>query len=56
MASPFTFRTKPTGPHANFVTQCATCYCPITITNGRVDPHQCEPVTLADIRAALDNR
>lgn len=48
--------TKPRGIHATFVTQCAACYCPITVTNGRVDHHDCDPITLADIRAALDTR
>ena len=47
-------KTKPRGIHANFVTQCATCYCPMTVTNGRVDPHECHPISLAQLRAALD--
>jgi len=55
------FRTKPKGIHATFRTDCG-CGGELTVTNGRVDPHQCRiepaerPVTLAQIRAALDNR
>jgi len=55
------FRTKPKGIHANFRTDCG-CGAEITVTNGRIDPHQCRiepaerPVSLAQIRAALDNR
>lgn len=51
-------RTKPRGMWANFETTC-TCGGVLTITNGRVDPHDCReprPVTLADLRAALNNR
>jgi len=50
------FRTKPRGEQLSFVTQCSECYCPITISNGRPDPHTCQQQTLADIAAALDNR
>ena len=52
-------KTKPKGIHANFRTDCG-CGGEITVTNGRIDPHQCRielperPVTLAQIRAALD--
>jgi len=56
MPSPFTFRTKAKGVWATFQTQCAGCGGVLTITNGREDPHDCQPrrpVTLADIRAAL---
>jgi hypothetical protein len=42
MASPFTFRTKPTGPHANFTTDCERCGGEVSISNGRVDRHACE--------------
>jgi hypothetical protein len=52
----FTFRTKATGIWANFRTDC-TCGAELTVTHGRVEAHQCrerKPVTLADIRAALD--
>jgi len=54
----FTFKTKPTGPHAHFVTTCHKCGGEITITNARPDRHDCEPqpITLAQLRAALDNR
>jgi len=53
-----TFKTKPRGDQASFVTDCH-CGGELTISNGRIDPHQCReqrPVTLADLRAALDNR
>lgn len=52
------FRTKPRGMWANFDTSCWKCGGDITVTNGRVDRHDCEPqpITLADLRAALDNR
>jgi len=49
---------KPKGIHANFTTTC-TCGGDLTVTNGRIDHHDCrepQPKTLADIRAALDNR
>lgn len=50
----FTFRTKPQGIHATFQTECVQCRGELTVSNGRVDRHDCrEPVTLADIRAAL---
>jgi hypothetical protein len=45
--------TKPKGIHATFVTQCADCYCPITVTSGRPDPHDCHPISLAQLRSAL---
>lgn len=57
-----TMKTKPKGIHANFVTSCHACRGDLTISNGRVDPHTCRietverPVSLADIRAALENR
>jgi hypothetical protein len=49
-------KTKPKGIHATFRTDCATCGSELTVTNGRVDRHECErprPITLADLRAAL---
>jgi len=55
-------KTKPKGIHATFASECFKCADVITVTNGRIDPHQCRielterPVTLAQIRAALDNR
>jgi len=51
-------KTKPRGIHANFVTECASCRGDLTVTNGRIDPHECrdKPVTLDQIRAALENR
>jgi hypothetical protein len=54
-----TFKTKPRGDQASFVTSCFKCGGELTINHGRVDPHQCReqrPVTLAQIQAALDNR
>jgi hypothetical protein len=51
-------KTKPKGIHANFRTDCH-CGAEITVSNGRVDSHNCErphPITLADIRAALTTR
>ena len=52
-------KTKPRGIHANFTTTC-TCGRELTITNGRVDPHDCReperPVTLEQIRAALERK
>lgn len=59
MASPFTFRTKPTGIHATFETCCWKCSGTVTVTNAKVDRHDCtepRPITLAQLRAALDNR
>ena len=55
-------KTKPKGIHATFESSCFKCADVITVSNGRIDPHQCRiepaerPVTLAQIRAALDNR
>lgn len=50
-------KTKPRGIHASFQTECWKCAAEITVSNGRPDPHTCErPITLADLRAALDNR
>lgn len=46
-------KTKPRGIWANFRTDCV-CGAEITVTNGRIDFHQCgRPISLADIRAAL---
>jgi hypothetical protein len=59
MASPFTFRTKPTGPHATFSYDCPRCRQEATVTNAKPDPHTCtepRPLTLEQLRAALDNR
>jgi len=51
-------KTKPRGIHANFTTECASCRGDLTVSNGRVEYHECrdKPVSLADIRAALSNR
>ena len=53
-------KTKPRGIHANFVTTCVYCRGTLTITNGRIDNHDCReperPVSLADIRVALERR
>ena len=51
--------TKPRDDQASFRTDCWKCRGELTVTNGRVDPHDCReprPVTLADIRTALDRR
>jgi hypothetical protein len=51
----FTFRTKATGIWANFQTHCFKCGYVVTVSNGRPEHHTCErPITLADLRAALD--
>ncbi|AHB31666.1 hypothetical protein ArV2_gp55 [Arthrobacter phage vB_ArS-ArV2] len=55
----FTFKTRPRDEQASFLTECVACRGEISITNGRPERHQCEPaqpITLADLRAALDNR
>jgi hypothetical protein len=53
-------KTKARGEWANFSTTCYACAGALTITNGRIDHHDCReperPVSLADIRAALENR
>lgn len=52
-------KTKARGIHATFSTDCHRCGGEITVSNGRPDRHQCEPaqpVSLADIRAALEAR
>lgn len=45
--------TKPKGIHATFQSECWKCGQELTVTNGRPDPHDCRPVSLADLRAAL---
>ena len=50
---------KPKGIHATFQSECWKCGDEITVSNGRVDNHDCrppQPKTLAEIRAALDRR
>jgi len=37
------FRTKPRGEQLSFVTSCWKCAAELSITNGRVDRHDCEP-------------
>ena len=53
-------KTKPRGIHATFQTECVYCRGILTITNARVDHHDCReperPVSLADIRAALESK
>lgn len=51
-------KTKPRGIHATFRTDCIHCRGEITVTNGRLDHHQCEPITgtLDQVLAALQNR
>jgi len=52
------FRTKPRGEQLSFITSCWKCAGELAITNGRPERHDCEPrpISLADLRAALDNR
>jgi len=52
------FRTRPRGDQLSFLTTCVRCNGELSITQGRIDRHDCEPqpITLADLRAALDNR
>jgi len=52
------FRTKPRGEQLSFLTECWKCAGELSITNGRPERHDCEPrpISLADLRAALDNR
>jgi len=53
------FRTRPRGDQLSFETDCWKCAGELTITNGRPERHDCrepQPITLAQIRAALDNR
>ena len=52
------FKTKPRDEQASFLTTCVRCNSELSITNGRVDRHDCGPITgtLAEIYAALDNR
>lgn len=51
--------TKPRDEQLSFLTECVRCRGELTISNGRVNPHDCrdnEPVTLSQIRAALDRK
>jgi len=52
------FRTRPRGDQLSFLTTCHRCNGELSITNGRVDKHECERLTgaLAELYAALDNR
>jgi len=52
------FRTKPRGEQLSFLTECHRCRAELSITNGRPERHDCEPrpISLAQLRAALDNR
>jgi len=53
-------KTKPRGIHASFQTECVYCRGTLTISNGRIDHHDCReperPVTLEQIRAALERK
>lgn len=50
------FTNKPKGIHATFRTDCE-CGGELTVSNGRIDRHECErPITLAQLRAALDRK
>lgn len=45
--------TKPRDEQASFRTDCWKCRGELTVTNGRLDYHQCEdrpPATLDDIK------
>jgi hypothetical protein len=37
------FKTKPRGEQLSFLTECHRCRADLTISNGRVDRHDCEP-------------
>ena len=52
------FRTRPRGEQLSFLTSCFRCNGELSVSNGRPERHDCEPqpLTLADLRAALDNR
>jgi len=52
------FRTKPREEQLSFLTECVKCRGELSSTNGRPERHDCEPrpISLADLRAALDNR
>jgi hypothetical protein len=53
------FRTKARGIWANFQSDCFRCGAEVTISHGKPDPHTCQapkPLTLADLRAALERR
>jgi hypothetical protein len=50
------FKTKPRGDQLSFLTECVRCRGELSISNGRVTPHDCrdnKPVTLEQIRFAL---
>lgn len=46
------FTTKPTGIHATFYVPC-DCGGEITVTNGRLDPHRCQPSTSPEWHDAM---
>ena len=55
----FTFKTRPRDEQLSFLSECWKCQGELTITNGRPERHDCReprPVTLEQLRAALDNR
>jgi hypothetical protein len=59
MGGQVSFRTKPRDEQLSFLTECWRCTGELTVTHGRPEKHDCrepQPVTLADLRAALDNR
>jgi hypothetical protein len=50
------FKTKPREDQLSFIAECHKCAGELTISNGRVSPHDCrdnKPVTPDQIRAAL---
>ena len=50
-------KTKPKGIHATFATECQRG-AELTVTNGRIDFHECERITgtLDEVLAALDRK
>ena len=57
-AAVLAMKTKPRGIHASFQTECVYCRGTLTITNGRVEHHDCERITgtLDEVLAALASR
>lgn len=46
--------TKPRGIHATFAVDCPRCDGEFTVTNGRVDFHECESPLIAALRKSLE--
>jgi len=47
MGPPMNFRTRPRGEQLSFLTECWKCAGELSITNGRVDRHDCGPRPIA---------